>query len=664
MQKGFIQLNSVKPKLDQLQRLTSSYWVLLFFFLICTSCKDDKDPGLYSPIAISHVALPSHVDLPVGGELEIQGIGFQESDQVTLTSANEEQYSSLLIRKSDVLGVFKLPKEVKTATYEVALKRGEESLLLGNIRINIVAQLAVPDKEGMTIKGVVYCDGVGVSDVVVSDGVEVAITDKDGIYYLPSKKEKQFVFVSIPGGYEVEKRENQAKFFARLSGGEQVEQVNFSLSKVDNKKHILLTMADLHLADRNNDLKQFSQGFVTDINSYINKRKAEGVSVYGITLGDLSWDGYWYSNKFALPEFTKYMNGVQCTVFHTMGNHDNDPYVAADWFAEEAYRTHIGPTYYSFNLGDVHYIVLDNTEYINTGGALGNVGSRNYNGRLVKDQMEWLKKDLATLKDKSTPVVVAMHIPIHGHPSINNQGEQTNRVTLQNGNDIMNCLSDFKNVHVLSGHTHINYTVLAKENITEHNTAAVCATWWWTGRDGYANNHICRDGSPGGYGVWDIDGTNLMWSYKGIGFEDDYQFRAYDLNQTLITAEKFAPNSTDEKLAPYAKHYAVPNTKNEVLINVWGYNDQWKVEVSENGKALEVKRVKDLDPLHIISYEAMRLNKNATPTDAFVSTETVNLFKVQASSPNSSLSIKVTDQFGRTYTEEMERPKEFSHSIK
>ncbi|WP_218565308.1 metallophosphoesterase N-terminal domain-containing protein [Sphingobacterium multivorum] len=42
----------------------------------------------------------------------------------------------------------------------------------------------------MTVKGVVYANGVGVANVVVSDGFEVTMTDAAGIYYLPSSKKE------------------------------------------------------------------------------------------------------------------------------------------------------------------------------------------------------------------------------------------------------------------------------------------------------------------------------------------------------------------------------------------------------------------------------------------------------------------------------------------
>ncbi len=83
------------------------------------------------------------------------------------------------------------------------------------------------------------------------------------------------------------------------------------------------------------------------------------------------------------------------------------------------------------------------------------------------------------------------------------------------------------------------------------------------------------------------------------------------------------------------------------------------MEVTENGLPLDVERIKVLDPLHIVSYEALRLNVGAVPTGSFVTTETAHMFKVVASAPDSTLEIKVVDRFGRNYTETMARPKPF-----
>lgn len=66
-----------------------------------------------------------------------------------------------------------------------------------------------------------------------------------------------------------------------------------------------------------------------------------------------------------------------------------------------------------------------------------------------------------------------------------------------------------------------------------------------------------------------------------------------------------------------------------------------------------------LDPLHIISYEAIRLNVGSAPTSSFVTSKTAHMFKAKASGTASPILIKVTDRFGNIYTETMSMPKDF-----
>jgi hypothetical protein len=352
---------------------------------------------------------------------------------------------------------------------------------------------------------------------------------------------------------------------------------------------------------------------------------------------------------------------VNCPMFNVIGNHDYDPYVTNDWDASKKYRDVIGPTYYSFNLGEVHYVVLDNIQYLNTGGAPGVIGQRNYNEVISTEQLEWLKKDLATLSDKTAPVIIAMHAPLHRPPALDSNSEQVNALALDNGGALISALAGLSEVYVVTGHLHTNYTVKANA-ITEFNVGAVCATWWWTGKSGYANNHICKDGTPGGYGVFEIDGRNVKWYYKSTGKSRNYQFRSYDLNKIQITAQAFAPNATDAQLEEYADAYATSNLNNEVLINVWGFGPGWMIEVNEGGTVLPITRVSATDPLHIISYEAKRLNAGAVPTAAFVSDPTSHMFRVAAANATSTLEIKVTDVYGNVYTESMQRPEEFTYT--
>jgi hypothetical protein len=629
--------------------------------------KPSKSGGTSTPppsniFKISDVILPNPIIFSPNTDYALSGKGFAAGDKLLFVSQTDPTKSYTFIIKSATAEscIFTAPGSFDNGNYRITASRGTNSVYINSTRVEF-SPISIPDKAGMTIKGFVHVNMVGLANVVVSDGLEVVKTDTNGIFYLPSKKTKDFVFVSIPSGYKVKNKGPLPIFYLPHNHTESItDTIIFELEAENNDKHVVLALGDMHLANRNNDVSQFQKGFLTDVAKTISQYKNDGYKVYGLTLGDMTWDNYWYSNNYSFPQYLSLIDNIGIPMLHTMGNHDNDPYVNDDWKAEKPFRVNLGPTYYSFNLGKTHYIVLDNIQYINTGGADKQIGQREYKGVVVKDQMDWLKKDLAMINDKSTPIVLAMHIQLNNQPSTANKSSYR----LDNAAELVGALSGFSDVNVLTGHTHVCYTFQNNNSLLEHNSGALCATWWWTGRNGYAGNNTCVDGAPGGYAIWKFDNKNYQWLYKSIGFEENYQFRAYDLNRCQITAEKFAPKATETKLDPYKDVYKNPNNNNEILVNVWGYDTQWKVEVFEAGNPLTVTRVSGKDPLHIISYEAFRVNDNQDPTEDFCTSNTTHLFKAKANSASSSVLIKVTDRFGNVYQETMTRPKDLSVSMK
>ena len=651
--------------------LVNSHKVFLLFLLLSvslsftlTACSDSDDQAMQvNTLGISGVSIPNPFSVTKNTPVTVTGKGFQVGDVLTFTSTDGVDYTTTITAVSDNSMTFTLPANLVSGSYFLSVTRNSTKLSLCKPAVNIVVNLSVPDVDGKTLKGVVYCNGEGIANVEVSDGIEVTTTDANGIYYLSSQKKYGYVFISVPSGYEVTNDGNAPMFYGRVNSNAPnvVEQVDFSLTKVENSKHAMLALTDFHLANRNSDLTQFAT-FASDVNSTIKSLSSSGYRVYVMSMGDESWDLYWYANSFALPESYKQMQQINAPTFHCMGNHDNDPYCADDWLAEQAWLKNCGPCYYSFNIGKVHYIILDNIQYLNVGGTTGTVGERNYNTLIINEESAWLQKDLALISDKSTPIVVGMHAPLYDNPTtLSSTGVQTDNSRMSGAADFIHYFSGFSNVQVLTGHTHLNYNVIVSNNMMEHNTAAVCATWWWTGK--LNNNHICCDGTPGGYGVYNFSDKDLTWYYKSMGYTKDYQFRSYDLNTTYIDPSVYAPNYT-AAMTTYAHGYATQSTANEVLINVWNYDPTWKVEVTEDGKSLAVSRVATYDPLHIISYDAARIKAGGASYVSFPSELTGHMFKVTASSATSTLVIKVTDHFGTVYTETMTRPKAFNYSMK
>ena len=491
------------------------------------------------------------------------------------------------------------------------------------------------------VKGKVTCNGVGLADVLVSDGVEIVKTDAEGNYQLHSDKHWRYVFVINPAGYDFPLDGILPANYKLLSqNAETEEEVNFELEKTQEDNYTLLVLGDMHLANwsRVSDVQQFN-AIATDINNTINETPGKK---YVLTLGDMTYEQLWLSCGYAFPEYLKTMNSsfTDLPFFHTMGNHDNEMEVGGDFEKALKYTQNLAPNYYSFNIGKVHYIVLDNIDY--TGVGAGNDERPKYKEQFTAEQFEWIKKDLAFV-DKSTPIIVAAHSMLSLPSGTGWIGEMPDLNTFIG-------LFDGYNVRYLSGHTHNFFYRAYNPNFVEYNSGSLCGSWWYSGLY-HPGLYLAQDGTPGGYTVWNVNGTECTHYYKAACHPADHQFHAYDMNEVkkVVTADK-ATNSSYTKYVNQVQAYA----DNTILLNIWGHCDDWTIEVTENGSPLTVEHISAYDPLHIAGVSIPAYNKYSNPdhlTDTWR-----HFFKATASSADSDVTIKVTDSYGKVYTETMERP--------
>lgn len=610
---------------------------------------------------------PSLIEVSKGGEYTFQVEGGEEpqaSDVLVLESTDGISYTCTLVSVSENSFIVKISEGCESGTYRVFIKRGDRKKQIGSTYINIVEGMDFTPDAGTTVYGVVSTADGPVPGVVVSDGVEVTVTNEQGIYQLQSDKEWGYVFISVPAGYEVPAEGVLPQFYKMMKGdASTAERVDFSLTAVDGQDdYKVLVLGDMHLANRTGDLKQFME-FTSDLNAYRALHQQE--KMYAIALGDMTWDLYWYSNSYALPEYLNTINsqvkGLQ--IFHTIGNHDYDYKATNDRDAESRFMDYIAPTYYSFNLGKVHYVVLDDIDCSNYDGTT----SRDYEKRVSAGQLSWLAKDLSHV-DKSVPLVVVMHAQVF-YPS-QTDGFKVDHDVL-NTTQLLNVLDGYK-VHFITGHTHMNYNVTPDDAVTggrevyEHNTGAICGSWWWSG---YLTPgvHLSPDGTPGGYAIWSVNGTDMEWMYKATGWTEDYQFRSYDLNNVHFSLADVpqmpagVPASVKKEYMKYVDAYP-ENQDNEVLINVWNWNPRWTLKVTdENGNTLTPEEVWAYDPLHVAAMSVKRFNSSTlTSTPSFITEKFPHFFKVKAADADVDLTITVCDEFGHQWTENMQRPKAFS----
>lgn len=604
-----------------------------------------------------------------------RGAGTDRARRLNITAATlKDNTVTLDVAETPMPGDLVVYGSAATGTGCRSGVRGNIALADGTAHLPLLATtLDAVQRTGVNITGrITDTAGKPVAGVTVSDGYDFAVTAADGRYALASDKKLGYVFYVLPKGYEPQTTDTwRVQNFALLDGSDKsvAEEHDFVLVAADNTEHVFVVGTDAHLAKRTNDLAQFRDGYVARLKRFAAENP--GKRIYSTILGDLSWDQYWYQNAYDLTSVTESLTkyGYPFMLFPVMGNHDNDPSVTGagtDLGASAPFRRIIAPTYYSYNLGDVHYVVLDDIVYRNTVTAgktypEGVAGDRDYGKYYTDAQLEWLRRDLDAIVDKSTPLVIMAHAQ-NWQVSAN-----TFAVTTSMENSAAHALArvvaDFADVQILTGHTHHNFHARPAEypNIREHNLAAICATWWWTGK--LTGRHICVDGSPGGFSAYTANGRDISHKMHAVEGEDDLQMRIYDMNAVK------AAYADDDDIKAYLKAYTSRNNyatvaDNTVYVNVFDYDTDWTVEIFENDTPLTVTRITADDPLHMITYDVPRYAAAQTVTSGFVTIKNNHMFSARAATAGAPVTVRVTDGAGNVYTRTLQRPGTFDTALK
>lgn len=452
-------------------------------------------------------------------------------------------------------------------------------LLTGSAFISLKSNAIEGLTRSQTLTGLVSSDGKGIANVAVSDGFSVVNTDANGKYSITTNDKAQFVFISTPAGYDFKVDGNIVRQYESLGVR---NEYNFKLKKLNKKdaNHRFIIWADPQVKNKK-DVAQMMETSVPDVQQLIGEMGKDTL-VHGVCVGDIVWDN--------LPLFEDYNAAVAkmgIPFFQALGNHDMDYRQGGDETSDKTFKQYFGPTYYSFNRGKAHYIVLDDVRYLGI--------ERTYDGYISEEQLAWMEKDLA-LVPKDNLIIINLHIPVHN--------------SVKNKEDFYKILSKFSNVHIMSGHTHYNKNVI-QNGIFEHNHGTVCGAWW--------TGPICEDGTPRGYGVYEVVGTTLKWYYKSTGLDKK--------NQISIDIE----NLTNQK---------------RVIANVWNYDPEWKVECFLDGKAVEMQKQVGFDPEAVRLYKGDKLPFGRTFPEP---SRTDHLFMVHCEPSVKQVKVVVTDRFGEKY---------------
>jgi len=289
----------------------------------------------------------------------------------------------------------------------------------------------------------------GIKGVVISDQITVSETDINGAYRLNARG-YGFVFISLPNGYKSPKGNWQ-----RISDKTTID---FPLSKTNSQNEFkFIHASDTHISEKSVDR-------MTKLRPIVDQVQPDFV----IITGDLVRDALRVSEKEASDCYELYLKEIQkfsVPVWSIPGNHENfgiERHLSLvssshPLYGKKMYRHYLGPNYYSFNYGGVHFIGLDDVDYEDLW----------YYGHVDSVQVVWMSKDLASVSS-GTPIITFNHIPFFsGGLSLTTftenglsrtlereKGILQFRHTVSNARELVSILGKYNYPMALSGHYH------------------------------------------------------------------------------------------------------------------------------------------------------------------------------------------------------------------
>lgn len=450
------------------------------------------------------------------------------------------------------------------------------------------------------VKGRVLMGGRGMGGVAVSDGRMVVPTNRDGRFELITDRGREFVFVSIPGNAAMPvDRYGCSQTYVPIDRGKPVQQMRFDFRGESEslERHTFLAIGDPQ-TENERDMARFVGETIPDVQHTASAQSKP--PSFAAACGDIMYD-----NLALIPEYQAAVAQTCLPFINVAGNHDVDREMATDADALRTFQHHFGPANFSFNRGEVHYIVLDDVFWY--GG---------YFGYLSHEQLTWLAGDLALVEPGAT-VVVFVHIPPYCEIHRRRGFDHPEPGVMVVNRELAYRVLEKHRVTFICGHTHES-EYLVDQGVAIDIGAAACGAWW--------TGPICSDGTPNGYSVYQVHGSELRRSYKATGLPAQHQMRLY------------RPTEQDE----------IPGA---VLANVWAADDNWTIEWFENGENRgRMLRIVARDPLARECFDGKTLPEGRTWVEPF---PTGHLYFAQPAPHAREIVVEARDPWGRTYSKRL-----------
>lgn len=520
-----------------------------------------------------------------------------------LDCANKGTVKAMTGRKGNIAGMVSLT-EVKGEWFD-----------------NNYAQAAEPMTDGANIYGRVTNNlGEPVAGCVVSDGKQCVQTDANGNYAIKSDMaNSRFVFISIPDGYKLTSRKSVIQNFRRIPRYAKGALANFTIEKrtEPTDKYTVIMIGDPQMRGLGHDGsgERYRDVVLPDIEEF---KKSTTGEFFSINLGDLVYN--WMAGY---DDYMDINTTVSYPVCHIIGNHDYDQQTILEGrLGTPFFEQYITPTYYSFTIGKIHYVMINSIEYSRENGK------KHYRSGLDDEQMQWLEEDLKYIP-KDYTIYICGHAQLFKKKGTSPNGSHGKyNINYKRYTEL---LKQYKRVYSWSGHYHTNYGFdyagNAKFPGMDHISCITVARAIGSLR---SNQELSAQGEPNGYMVVEVDGEDVKWWYKVVGHDRNYQMRSY------------SPTRTGDGY---------------VKVNIWNYSkDNWSpIEWWVDGKKIgEFEKSEEFDPdylkLHAekLGHLRGRAAKYAQPQKSDY------IFRIKPGEGVRRGEIRVTDNFGVTYTEKVE----------
>ena len=431
----------------------------------------------------------------------------------------------------------------------------------------------------------------GIAGVAVSNGCQVVLTDSSGVYEIDLAP-YQILFISKPVDYNVAVDENNIpQFFYRhypdgtpeVIAGTAVEW----LFPVIEASGPLPESIDFPLTQLPDPSEQFTAHGFADTQARVDLSQdmlreelvnplidnPYGVD-FGLTVGDVAND-----NLAIYPRHKAMMGLLGIPQWYVPGNHDINYESPNAWYANETYKLHFGPTYYSFNHGNVHFVVLNNVEYA---GADREFDGGRYRGYLTANQLQWLEQDLSHVPTDKL-ILIATHIPLVTTAN-DGRSEPATGPNTENFFKLLRILEPFDHIYGLAGHdTSNSWKVQVNHKHgwaglpwIAHTLAEVRGNGWTQGPADLrgVRDAMMEDGNPNGFYVLRFDDVSLVPEFIPFPFGPDAGRRL------RITLDPLMRTSQEEGIH---RGYLWPETK--VVVNLFDGGERDRVWMSLDGGA-------------------------------------------------------------------------------